>query len=224
MHARLLRVPALIVVLTALVGCSHRLDVKNLRAYRSMDMSPLAKRCTVGLIAATDDMEGRRLVKSVGTALATESAIVLLPYLPNGERKADVVAKISLQPEFKGSGWNFLINWPGFLIWAPAWHGYVYKADFSADVLLTKGADSTKIDSWRIPIELNIRQAAINRTWTEIGWLEWGVIPLVGGICFIQYDESVTVPLMEKVERTLGEHIAHQIIARVNSSGVLTAK
>ena len=224
MLARLLRVPALIVVLTILVGCSHRLDVKNLRAYRSMDMNPLAKRCTVGLIAATDDMEGRRLVKSVGTALATESAIVLLPYLPSGERKADVVAKIVVQPEFRGSGWNFLINWPGFLIWAPAWHGYVYNVDLSADVLLTKAADNTKIDSWHIPIELNIRQAEFDRTWTEIGWLEFGVIPLIGGIFFTQYDQDVTAPLMEKVERMLGEHIAHQIIARINSSGVLIAK
>jgi hypothetical protein len=27
------------------------------------------------------------------------------------------------------AGWNFLINWPGFVVFLPAWVGYGYHAE-----------------------------------------------------------------------------------------------
>lgn len=217
---RLVKLVVGLASLMVLTGCSHLLEVKNFRPYRNLELRPLSQRCTIGIIPDTEDTEGRQLVKSVGNALATESATVLLPYLPSGDRKADVVARIAVSPKFEGSGWNFLINWPGFLIWTPAWNGYVYKADLSTTVTLVRPADNSTIDSWRIPIKLDLRQAEFDRTWTEIGWLEVGIIPLIGGFCFVQYDPDVTVPLMDKVERPLGEYIARQIIDRLNRAGV----
>lgn len=215
---------AAVVALTFSVGCSHPLRVTNLRSYQTLALASLERPCTVGIVPLTDDFEGRRLIRNVGSALAQESATVVLPYQPKSANKPDAVVRIAIYPEYSGSSRNFLVTWPGFLVWAPAWHGYVYGADFTAEVKLTKGADDTLVEEWKIPVKLDIRHAAINRTWTEIGWLEVGLIPFVGAFCFVEYDHNVTAPLMDKAERPLGEYIARQIIDRINSSGMLATE
>ena len=48
----------------------------------------------------------------------------------------DFIVKLDIPTEYKGSGWNFLINFPGFLIFTPAWNGYVYKVNHTVDILL----------------------------------------------------------------------------------------
>jgi hypothetical protein len=140
-----------------------------------------------------------------------------MPYTPESRQHPDVVANIKVTSDYAGSGWNFLINWPGFLIFTPAWNGYVYKANYQVDVALAKGADNAPIDSWQMPIHLNLRQAEIDRTWTEVGWLEWGVIPLIGGMVFTAYDKDVTDPLIQKIEVPIGNYVAQEIVNRINT-------
>jgi hypothetical protein len=132
-----------------------------------------------------------------------------------------VVAEINITPEYKGSGWNFLINWPGFLVFVPALNGYVYKANYQVDIALAKSANPAQKDAWTMPINLDLRHAEIDRTWTEIGWLEWGVIPLIGGIVFTQYDPDVTPILIDAIETPVGDYIAQEIIQRINASETL---
>jgi hypothetical protein len=199
-------------------GCAHQLTVKNLSSYQNKSVNPLKKPLTVGIVSTSEDKDCNQLVKGVGMALGggSYSATVVLPYLPGSDRRPDVVANIKISSEYAGSGWNFLINWPGFLIFTPAWNGYVYKANYQVDIALTKGADNAQIDSWAMPIKLDLRQAEIDRTWTEIGWLEVGVIPLIGGIVFTAYDTDVTPILIEKIEAPIGDYIAQEIVNRVN--------
>jgi len=73
-----------------------------------------------------------------------------------------------------------------------------------------------KIDSFYIPVVLDIRHAAINRTWTEISWFEVSVIAFVGGIVFVQYDDSVTPLTSEKAAPVVGDYIAQEIVAKLN--------
>ena len=126
-----------------------------------------------------------------------------------------------MRPEYKGSGWNFLINFPGFLIFTPAWNGYVYRVNYDVDVLLSKASDSTKIDSFSLPIHLNVRHADFNRTWTEISYFEVGVIALVGGIVFTGYDDNVSQLVIDKIEVPIGEYVAQDIVSRLNNFGDL---
>ncbi len=221
---KMLLFAATAVALAFSVGCSHPLRVTNIRSYQSLTLTSLDRPCTIGIVPLTDDFEGRRLIRNVGSALAQESATVVLPYQMKSANKADVVARIAIYPEFSGSHQSFLVTWPGYLVWAPAWHGYVYGADFTANVKLTKGADDSLVEEWKIPVKLDIRHAAINRSWTGIGWLEVGLIPFIGAFFFVEYDHSVTAPLLDKVERPLGEYIARQIIDRINRSGMLATE
>jgi hypothetical protein len=184
-------------------------------------MSPLGKSISIGIIPTTEDADSRRLMKGIGTSLGNYSARVYLPYLQTNPNNPDAIVSIAIRPDYHGSGWNFWINLPGFLIWTPAWNGYVYRVNYDVEVMIVKGLDNAKIDSFTIPIKLNIRHADIGRTWTEISWLEVGVIAFIGGLVFMQYDDDVTPILVEKIESTIGDYIAQEIISRINNSGLV---
>jgi hypothetical protein len=200
-----------------LVACTHGLEIKNLDKYQGMAIIPEKTKDTIGLAhqeAVGMDVCCQRMLRGVGTALSKRAEVV--PYSPTDSRIKYAV-QINSKSEYKGSFWNwFPINWPGFLIFTPAWNGYVYKASFDVDVSITDTVENRKIESFSIPIKLNLRHADMDRTWTEIGWLEYGVIPLVSGIFFISYDPDVTPELADKIEVPIGEHIAEKIISRIN--------
>ena len=90
---------------------------------------------------------------------------------------------------------------------------------YTIDCTLTKGGTREAIDQFHIPIVLDVRHAAIYRTWTELSWLEVSAIAFVGGIVFVNYDESVTPLVVEKIETPLGKFIAQEIVKRINGSG-----
>ena len=203
-----------------LSGCQHALEVKNISDYRSLTIATPRDVHSIGIVPSTTDIHGERLVKSAGTKLATYLDEVLLPYSTRSSRKVDVIASIKVAPNYKGSGLNFLINWPGFLIFTPAWNGYIYKVRYDVDIALTNAADGGNIGTFSLPIDLHVRHAAMNRTWTEVGWLEWGVIPLVSGIFFTSYDKKVTSILLDHVGDDIGEYIAQEILSRLDASGV----
>ena len=69
------------------------------------------------------------------------------------------------------------------------------------------------------PVNLNLRHADISRTWTEIGWLEWSVIPFIGAFVFIRYDKGVTPILMDAIQDPIGDYIAQEIVVRINNTG-----
>lgn len=197
-------------------GCAHTLEVKNIRSYDNRQTHPLQKSLTIGVLPSTDDVGSSQLVKGIETALGRYSTTVVLPDAPGSINKVDVVASIKIQSEYKGSGWNFLINFPGFIIFTPAWNGYVYKANYKVDIALASGMDKSKLEAWSLPIDLDLRQAEIDRTWTEISWLEVGVIAFVGGIVFTGYDTDVTPILGEKIENPIGDYVAQDIVNHIN--------
>jgi hypothetical protein len=206
-----------IVMIASLIsGCAHQLEIKNLSSYRSTSLNSLEKQTRVGIIADSNEMEGRRLAKEIAESLqkynvwTTTSAII-------DKESLDYIATITIDSNYKGSGWNFLINWPGFLIFTPAWHGYNYNIEHNVSVLISNAESGAKIDSIFTPIDLDIRHAAINRTWTEIGWLEVGIIPLIGGVFFIQYDNSVTPIAHEKAIPVISDFIAQEIVEKLKA-------
>ena len=101
-------------------------------------------------------------------------------------------------PHYDGEGLNFLVNWPGFLIFAPAIWGYGYNAEIETKVNITRLTDGSS-QQIAISTKYKFRQAEIDRTWTEVGWFEVGLIPLIGGVVFIQYDTDVTDEFITKV-------------------------
>lgn len=200
-----------------LTGCQHGLTIKNLDTYRNPGVVS-QKPATVGLVVDAKDSSSARLAPGIAAGLRNASTEVLYPYVATGERKADVQAQVSISPTYKGSGANFFINFPGFLIFTPAWNGYVYKVDYDIAVNLTRVANSAPLGSFNLPVHLNLRHADYNRTWTEISWLEVGAIAFVGGLVFMDYDDNVSPLAADAASSTLGTYVASEIVKRLNDT------
>ena len=201
-----------------ITGCSHTLEVKNLSDYQSASMSKLPNDLSLGISTSNTNQNGQVLVTGAAQAISGYVTHLVYPYSATSSKDVDVIVKIAVKSNHQGSGANFFINFPGFLVWAPAWNGYVYKPSYAVDVNLVSTYDSSAIDSFSIPINLDVRHASIGRTWTEISWFEFGAIALIGGVVFTQYDDDIT-PLVEAaVQKTVGDYIAQEIATRLHNS------
>ncbi|HSR88434.1 MAG TPA: hypothetical protein VLL07_05730 [Pontiella sp.] len=206
---------AVLIIVASLSGCTHQLEIKNLNKYYSTSLAALDEPVRSGVISNSQNIDSAKIVKLITEGLRKYNATATSAIRPD-KSNVDIIATFSVNSEYKGSGWNFLINFPGFLIWTPAWNGYVYKISHDVNILLTDAKTGKQMNSIRLPIELNIRHADFNRTWTEISWLEFGIIAFVGGIFFIQYDDNVTPLAAEKAGPVLGDYVAQEIISKLH--------
>ncbi len=205
-------------IAVVLTGCAHDLEVRNIVNYQSVTIAPPQANTRMGIIPTTTDVHSELLIKQIGIELGNYLPEVLLPYSRRSARSVDVIAQILVKPKYKGSGWNFLIEWPGFLIWTPAWHGYVYKVYYDIEISLMDASDSKVIDTLQLPIYLNVRHADMSRTWTEISWLEVSAIAFVSAFVFIGYDDDVSAILLQKYKTTLGDYVAQKIMESLDAN------
>jgi len=196
-------------------GCAHNLEVKNLDLYKPTFINNRNTGIKVGLSAVTSSPEEERLVIGAANALKRDGFLISYPFYPNAQNSEtmDFLVKLSTSSQYKGSGWNFLINWPGFLVWAPAWHGYNYRAIYTFDADITDSKTGTQLPRISIPVDLEIRHADIGRTWTEISWFEWSAIAFAGGLVFIRYDRDVTPELINATEIKIADYVSSKIAA-----------
>ncbi len=187
--------------------------------YEASSLRTMPKNFSIGVSTNNTGGNGRTLVTGVANGLAKYTGNMVYPYNLNDSQKVDLIAKVAVKPEYNGSYWNFLINFPGFLFWVPAWNGYVYDSTYNVDIELIDGVDSSVISTFTMPIHMDIRHADMDRTWTEISWLEVGAIALIGGIWFIQYDTDVTPLLEREIKTPVGDYIAQEIAKRVTDAG-----
>lgn len=206
----------LMITSVVLAGCSHSLQIKNLDEYFSPPLSPPKASLRIGVTSSCDaDRQNSRYITAIVSSLQRTGALqgLIYPYdhsLYQGE--VDVIIDITVIPRYSGRISNFFVNWPGFLIFAPAIWGYGYNADIETIVNISRLKED---HSKEIPITTKyyFRQAEIDRTWTEIGWFEVGLIPLIGGFVFTGYDSDVTDEFITKVSPDYGPYVARKIIA-----------
>lgn len=203
----------ILLLISVISGCAHPLTLQNISLYKPSFIGNESVGSTIGLSAVYSSPEEERLVLATANSFKTNGFKVIYPFFQNEENKkaVDFVVKMTTSSEFKGSGINFLINWPGFIIWAPALFGYSYNANFNFDVDIIDVKNNSETSRVTIPINLLIKHADINRTWTEISWIEVSVIAFIGGLVFTGYDNSVTPLLLNNYETKLGDYIATKI-------------
>ena len=213
----------LLFIAIPLIGCSHHLEVKNINDYQASSMTTLSKDISVGIVTPNDNKNGQTLVTGAANALSSYVGKVIYPYSQNHSQEVDIISKLTVKSDHKGSGANFFINFPGFLIWTSAWNGYVYKPSYEIDVEMIDATDKSIIETFSIPVQLDVRHAAIDRTWTQVTWLEAGIIGFVGGLVFIQYDDDVTPLVENEIKKTIGDYLAQEMANKLsNSTGYKT--
>ena len=206
-------------VLAIASGCSHPMVVKNIDAYRVEDGRVSPTRKSIGVVSPTLSTDDQLIVNGVVDGLRKYSDDVVMPYRKETDPKVDVIATVDLQSQYEGSVANFLISWPGFLVWAPAWNGYVYNIKHDFSVYLEDVQSEGVMDSFDVPVNLDIRHAAMNRTWVAEtgGWLLPGLsaVALVGGIIHTGYDQNVTPIAAKEVAAPVGDFVAQEIVRRI---------
>jgi len=199
-------------------GCSHPLEVKNLNNYRTSSIESLSKDLSIGVVTPNDLQSGQKLVTGTAQSLSNYVGKVMYPYSPIKSGDVDILTKISVKSDHKGSGANFFINFPGFLIWTSAWNGFVYKPSYDIDVEIVNASDNSPIETFTVPIRLDVRHAEFDRTWTQITWLESGIIGFIGGIVFIKYDDDITPLVEDRIQKTIGDYIALEVSKRLKNA------
>jgi len=194
-------------------GCSHAMRITNLGEYDPPPAPRSAERYRAGVTSATlVDPGTRRYVEAVVDAMRRSGDYepIVFPYAPSSGEDVDLVIDIAVTSRYSGRGTNFLVSWPGFLIFAPALFGYGYRAEIDTQVSVTRLAGGG-VTAIAVPARYDFRQAELDRTWTEIGWLEVGIIPLVGGFVFTSYDPDLTPEFVAKVSPSYGRYVAAKI-------------
>jgi len=209
---------AVMVGAVAMTGCSHAMRITNLEQYRSTPTPPLEPQKSLGVVASgPHDPLTAQYVRAIANALREDGSFerVLYPY--GGQPAVDAVVEVKIAPRYSGKPSNFFVNWPGFLIFAPAIWGYGYEAAIDTSVVIRTSDGAT--GRLAIPTVFQFRQAELDRTWTEIGWLEVGIIPLLGGMAFTQYDTDLTPEFVAKVGPHYGEYVAQKVKEAVANLG-----
>jgi len=211
----------------AAVGCTHDLAVRNLGAY-SAPMSlggGSGAPPTVGVrpfAGGPDDVfffntlvEKLNLSRSLGD--------VRTDYVPEAGRSSDfdpdIVLSIRPRVAYRSSGWNFLINWPGFLIFTPSWNGYVYHADVFTEVEIADGSGQP-IDTVLVPISYSIRHAELDRTiFTGLAWFEVSALAFGGGIYNANvFDRDVIGGLQLQVKENYANYVMNQVYPKLRNA------
>ncbi len=206
----------LILIATFAVGCSHQLKVVNTNEY--VARAPYIKNeIVVGTIAASSMQEEKFIEYTIDELRGIGNIKVLYPYVKNDEKPVDYVLSLNANVNYGGSPSNFFISWPGFLIFAPAWHGYNYNADIMTDISVLNFDSGEIIASQKYQTKYKCVQSEFDRTWIELGWLEVSILPFIGGICFTQYDDDITDSFNQALSRPYGNYIARKIGAMLQS-------
>jgi len=206
-------IASLIIIAVVTTGCAHPLKVRNMSLYKPEFIDTQHSNIRLGIMPSTHTPAEERLVLSIANDLKRNGFGVTNPYYisEHSTQNVDYVVKITSSSEFKGSGSNFFRNWPGFILWIPAIAGYKYTAKFNFDVDVSDTRRERTLPRISIPVDLDIRHADMNRTWTEISWLEVSIIAFVGGIVFMKYDDAVTALLMDTHEGRISEYVSSKI-------------
>lgn len=213
----------LIVILAGVqIGCSHSLEITNSDKYlRSKQLSNYDQGLVIGITQFSGNSNEiwfrNKLIEEVRRSPLSDGIVTNYSHASNIGRDVEPDILIDLDPsvKYRTSLINFPINWPGFIIFTPAWNGFVYHADINThyEILTPEGesiAEST------IRTHYNIRQAEFDRTvWSNgIGWLVDPVfIPIGSGIYDATFFDKDVIP---KFRRRVEDNYTSYVMGRIN--------
>lgn len=208
---KLLSVPIILLAgAFILTGCRHPIDVTNLHCYHNRTITALDKPLTMRIRGHAADLHGHRMIDAITRDLLRYN--IRAATRPEPNNPGEVAATISLKTDRRGSGWNYWADFPGFLVWFPAWHGYNYHVLYDIDIDLRDARTGKRINSLYIPVSLNVKHADRNRTWINgMSWPTLGLTSLIGGLSHMEYDETVTPLVNQYAGPVLADYVAQQI-------------
>lgn len=202
-------------------GCTHALEVHNLERYQEptrLEPAPVRTRVAVRPYAGPIDalFWFEALLWQLGRSPVVEEIRTDYVESPDDTYLPDLILSLDHRLDYRSSGWNFLINWPGFVVFLPAWLGYGYHAEVETRVRIedSEGAAS----ELAIAASYDLRHADMDRTvWAGLGWLGlYGATALVGGVYdAIVFDEGIIGGFQVRVRENYSAYVANRIVDKI---------
>ncbi len=209
---------AMSVVLSA---CAHQLEITNLDDYAVAPTLGTPRK--IAVLTYDGDRKLEPYFQAVVDGLRAHPSVEQIQTnwkwgLREASFKPDVVLEIEPKAEYSGSGWNFLITFPGFLIFMPAWNGYVYEASVQTEFKAFQPSDRQVVVEDSVKIDYSLRHCDFERAFcAETGWWlpGYGATSLLAGFFMIPFDSDATKPFQKEVNRPYGAYIAEKIMGPV---------
>ncbi len=201
------------VFLLTLTGCYHTLEWENKAAF----YSPELEQTEAGLSLTLEMSGAARDIDEIKKAIELSLSQVgyRLNYGPKKQAAADYHLKFLIAKHYDGRASNFFVSFPGSLIFAQGWLGYGYDITYDVRCTLIDGKTNKTLERFSIPMKFNVRHADLGRTWACTWPFFIGAIP--NGFYCTQYDDDVTPQLIDKIFPAIGDSVAAQIVAHINT-------
>jgi hypothetical protein len=199
----------------SVLGCAHDMEVMNLQDYAHPAVFRDNDR-KVDLFVAQSSIDPAALWlrNAVERELASRHEVGhFSTELKRDETFPPTAFGLSIDPTitFDTSGWNFIINFPGGMIFTPAWHGYDYVANISTTVAIHDATGKT-LRELKIDTPYEFRHADFGRCWWPVFqfeiFLNW-----IGGIyTSLSYDDDATAPFQRAVEQNYASFVTDRLL------------
>ena len=143
-------------------------------------------------------------------------------FKPGGDYKPDFVCQLAEDSQFKASGQNFFITFPGFIVFSHALVGYKYKADITTHSTLLD-AKSNVVSQVDIKTPYEFRHCSFARGAAAgcCGWLApgYGAAAIIPGAIFASsYDKRATSEFLEKAAPSYSSYVASRILDQLSQA------
>ena len=199
-------------------GCAHQLTITNADDYY-FSTPYIDKLISIGILPCQSQGNERLVNEVVDNLRGLGNMKVVFPYVYSEHNPVDYVLEFNIQTDYSGDGMNFLISFPGFIILAPWWNGYIYNADVNTKVIITDYNTKQIIMTKAYDTRYNCRQSEFDRTWTQGAdfFLTYGMASLIGGFLFTEYDNDITPYFVRGYSQSYGSYIARKVGTLLNS-------
>lgn len=197
-------------------GCSYPLSITSEPKSNGSNKSP--KPVSLGF-SHTEDKLINSVIDEVGRYATIKSAKKDYQF-GTGVEAPDYMCELSQTTSYNASGQNFIITFPGFLIFTHSWLGYKYYIDIATQskVLTPDGVVKTEA-VFTTPYEIRFTSFARGAS-SSLGWFTpgYGVLNIITATIFAtSYDDRATPSFIENVKPSYSMYVSKELLNQIAS-------
>ena len=212
----------LFVFLVSAIGCTYPLTILNEDEFQPSPCVPISLPVSLGYVPIGDRLcDG--VPNRIGERAFEYGVSRVRPVYGPGE-DIDCVIRLSRTTDYRSSGVNFLITFPGFLIFAHAAFGYRYYVNIVTDSRLQDGTGKyLGTATIETPYEIAYTSYARGSSSAAWGWCGFLLFPplwigsIVKGIVYaVRYDREATPDFERAAEPSYTSFVASKVMEQVS--------
>lgn len=133
----------------------------------------------------------------------------------DSEYEPDCVVEIRPSAEYSGSGKNFFITFPGFLVFAHAWNGFIYHNEITTQLKFHSPRDGSELRRREIVTNYELHHCDFGRGfWASSGWFTpgYGIFTVLPATYMLTYDSDATAAFHELLREPYGGYVAEMLV------------